>query len=159
MRRHRSSYEDYLLNEYLNGEIFGMAGGTPEHAANTLAIAAELHAQLKGKPCRAYSPDLRVRVLETGLATYPDVSVVCGPMEFDPDGRNTATNPTLLVEVLSPGTEDYDRGEKREHYFTIPSLREYLLVSQTERKMELYRRTGDAWSHEVALNGGCESGC
>lgn len=107
-----------------------MAGGTPEHAALTRAIAAELHAQLKGKPCRAYSPDLRVRVLETGL-----------------------------VEVLSPGTEDNDRGEKREHYFTIPSLREYLLVSQTERKMELYRRTGDVWSHEVALSGGCESGC
>jgi Uma2 family endonuclease len=171
---HRYTYAEYLRldgdsnhkNEYFDGEIYGTAGGTPRHAELTLTIGAMLHNQLRGKGCRAYSPDLRVRVLETGLATYPDVAVVCGGIEPDPDGPDTATNPTVLVEVLSDSTEAYDRGEKRRHYQRIPALQEYLLVSPHAPCLELWRRNGEDWTHEtfgpgdrVALGSiGCEIG-
>ena len=105
---------------------------------------------MEGKPCRVYGSDLRVRVLSTGLTTYPDASVVCGPLERDPEGKNTVLNPTLVVEVLSPSTADYDRGEKREHYQQIPSLREIVLVAQDQRLIEVYRRGNDGWSHHQA---------
>ena len=92
-----------------------------------------------------------MRVKATGLATYPDISVVCGKLETDPDdpGGNTAVNPTLLVEVLSPSTEDYDRGEKLAHYKRIASIREVLLVAHDERRLELWTKTATGWTLEV----------
>lgn len=155
--RHSYSYAEYLIvdemsshkNEYFDGEIYAMAGGSVAHAALAAEIITVIGNQLRGRPCRIYTADLRIRVKLTGLATYPDVSVICGPLEEDPEGRDTAINPTVLVEVLSDGTESYDRGEKREHYFLIPSLREYVVVSQREKAIEVWRRVGEEWTHEV----------
>ncbi len=157
--RHRHTYEDYLAleraanvkHEFLGGEIYAMAGGTREHAALAANVTAALSAQLRGKPCQAHSSDLRVRVLATGLATYPDVTVVCGPAELDPEDRHTVVSPILLVEVTSPSTEDYDRGEKLQHYRRIPSLREVVVVSHRERCLEVFRRdaAGD-WQRSEA---------
>jgi len=144
----RMTYAEYLAaeaasgirHEYLNGEVWAMAGGTPEHAALALAVGSELRSALRGKPCRAYSADLRVRIVDTGLSTYPDVSVVCGQLETAPDDKDAVTNPIVLVEVLSESTEGYDRGAKAAHYRRIPSLREYVLVAQAEPRIEVFRR-------------------
>jgi Uma2 family endonuclease len=159
--RHQYTYAEYLTieeasphkNEYFAGEIYAMAGGTPAHAALAAELTALLRNHLSGKPCRVYSADLRIRAKATGLSTYPDVSVICGPLEPDPEGPNTATNPAVLVEVLSDSTEAYDREEKRQHYQTIASLRDYLLVSQRERKVEHWTRSDTGWSVVTAVPG------
>ena len=151
-------------HEYINGEVFAMAGGTPDHAALAAAVIRLLGTALLGRPCRVYTSDLRIRVLATGLATYPDVSVVCRPFEPDPEDANTAVNPVVIVEVLSDSTEAYDRGEKFAHYRRLPSLRDYLLVLQREARIEHYRRNeDDSWTlREVRATGavrlsiGCE---
>ena len=104
-----------------------MSGGSPAHAGITAKVIELLGRALAGRPCRAFSSELRIRATRTGLATYPDVSVVCGKLELDPEERrqHTATNPTLVLEVPSPTTEAYDRGEKLAHYQqTIESLAE-----------------------------------
>ena len=142
------SYAEYLeleagsetKHEYLRGELFAMAGGTPEHAALALALGAELIAGLRGRPCRAFGSDLRVRIEATDLSTYPDLSVVCGQLETSTIDPHAVTNPVLIVEVLSDSTEAYDRGQKFSHYRQIPSLREYLLVSQVEPRLEAYAK-------------------
>jgi Uma2 family endonuclease len=146
--RPRYTYAEYLMleevsnikHEFYRGEIYAMAGGTPEHAAIAVNVSTLLSVQLRGKPCRVHSSDLRVRVLATGLATYPDVTVVCGARELDPENPNTVVNPTILVEVLSPSSAEYDRGEKLEHYKQIASLREVVLVAHEERLIELWTR-------------------
>jgi Uma2 family endonuclease len=148
---HHYSFAEYLdleaasnvKHEFLQGEIYGMAGGSPQHAALTLAVGAALLDRLRGGPCRTFSSDLRIRVPETGLATYPDVAVVCGPWASDPQSASTITNPKLVVEVLSKSTQDYDLGEKFEHYRRIPSLEAVLFVWQTEVRMELRSRQAD----------------
>jgi Uma2 family endonuclease len=156
--RHKHSLADYLAveemsavrHEFLEGEIYAMAGGTPEHAALSAAAVVLLGSQLRGRPCRPYSADLRIRVPATGLATYADATIVCGEPERDRDSPTHVTNPTVIVEVLSPSTEDYDRGEKREHYQRVESLREYVLVAQSRPRIEVFSRTetGD-WSVKV----------
>lgn len=162
--RHRVhyTYAEYLAfeetsnvrHEYLDGHIYAMAGGTPEHAALQMAVGAQLYAQLGGTPCRVHSSDLRVRVLATGLATYPDVTVVCGPNELDPEHAQTVLNPSVIVEVMSKSTEDFDRNDKFESYKSIPSLREYVLISYTERAVEVFTRDDKGtWSHRVARDG------
>lgn len=159
---HEYSYADYLAyeqasnvkHEYLEGEIYARAGGSPEHAQLSVAVAAALRAQLEGRRCRVFSSDLRVRVGATGLTTYPDVTVVCGPLERDEASRETILNPVLLVEVLSDGTERYDRGEKFEHYKRIPTLEEYVLVSQKERLVESWSLVEGDWSRQAAGPGG-----
>jgi Uma2 family endonuclease len=114
-----------------------------------------LFAQIRGGRCRVHDSDLRVRVLGTGLATYPDLTVVCGPSERDPNDENAVTNPTLLVEVLSRSTEDYDRGDKFEHYKRIPTLQQYMLISHREREVEVWSRTRhNDWTRVVAQAGG-----
>jgi Uma2 family endonuclease len=146
--RHRYSFEDYLgveeisrvRHEYLDGEIVAMAGGTPEHAALSAAVVTLLGGKLRGGPGRPYSADLRIRVRATGLATYPDAAVICGEPVRDPESPTHVTNPAVIVEVLSPSTEDYDRGEKQEHYRRIDSLKEYVLVSQDRRRVEVFHR-------------------
>jgi Uma2 family endonuclease len=160
--RHRYTMDDYLAveemspvrHEFLNGEIYAMAGGTPEHAALSAAVVTVLGARLRGGPCRPYSGDLRIRVRATGLATYPDAAVVCGEPARDPESPTHVTNPTVIVEVLSPSTEDYDRGEKRGHYQRIESLREYVLVAQDRRRVEVwFRDEAGAWQSRVHESG------
>lgn len=128
-----------------------MAGGTPEHAALSSALPLLIGAQLKGQPRRTYSSDLRIRVEATGLATYADASVVCDPARRDPASPTHVVNPRVIFEVLSPGTEAYDRGEKREHCQQIQTLREYILVAQDRRRVEVWRRPDEStvWSHSV----------
>jgi Uma2 family endonuclease len=126
-RRHRYSYSEYLIleesssvrHEFADGEIYAIAGGTPTHAALAAIIIRLVGAQLP-VGCRAYSSDLRVRVPETGLSTYPDVTVVGGQTTRAADDPVAVTNPVLVVEVTSPSTEDYDRGEKLTHYQRLP---------------------------------------
>jgi len=134
-------------HEYLEGQIYAMAGGTPEHSAMIGALAARLAEGLRGGPCRLHSSDLRVRVRATGLTTYPDLTVVCGAWERDTDDPNTITNPALVVEVLSPSTERYDRTEKLTHYQRIPSLRACILLAHDRREMEVHARPvgGEPW--------------
>jgi len=144
----RVTYAEYLVaeeksparSEFINGEIVAMSGGTPEHGALASAFGGELRVALKNRPCRVFSSDVRVRGLETNFAAYPDVSVVCGRLETSADDANAMVNPCLLVEVLSASTEAYDRGAKAVHYRRIPSLGEYVLVSQHEPLIEVYRR-------------------
>jgi Uma2 family endonuclease len=142
------SYDEYVASEargdarheYLAGEVFAMAGGTPEHGALAAAMIRELGAAPRGRPCRVYSSDVRVRIEATGFTTYPDASVVCGRLQTDAVDKDAIVNPVLVIEVLSDSTEAYDRGAKAAHYRRIPSLREYVLVAQDERRIEVYRR-------------------
>jgi len=128
-------------SEYLDGEMFAMSGGSREHALVAANLVGELRGQLRHRPCEVYGSDLRVRVEASGLYTYPDLSVVCGEPIFGADGRrDILCNPTVLVEVLSPSSEAYDRGKKFEHYRTIPSFREYLLVSQESPLVDRFLR-------------------
>ncbi len=140
-------------HELFNGEIYDMARGTTEHARLASNMTVVLAEQLRGKPCAVFSADLLVRVLATGMATYPDLSVICGRMERDPEDKNVATNPIILVEVLSGSTESKDRGEKFAHYRRIPSLKEYVLVSQHEPRIEVFRRTDEGWILSEATAG------
>jgi Uma2 family endonuclease len=143
------TYAEYLAaeaaadvrHEYLNGDVWAMAGGTIEHGGLAVAVAREIGLAPQDKPCRAFSADVRVRIPETDLATYPDLSVVCGQLETARDDADAIANPILLVEVLSDSTEAYDRGPKWAHDRRIASLREYVLVSQGEPLIEVYRRT------------------
>jgi Uma2 family endonuclease len=146
-RLHHYSFQDYLMveemnpvrHEFLDGEIYAMAGGTMLHAALSAAVLTALSNQLAGS-CRTYTSDLRVRVLATGLASYPDVTVVCAKAEADPESKDTAVNPTVIVEVLSPATIDYDLGEKFEHYRQIPSLQAVVYVWQDRKQIEIRER-------------------
>jgi Uma2 family endonuclease len=160
---HRYSFEEYLVyerdagmkHEYDNGEIYAMAGGSLRHSALASRVGAALEAGRRDD-CVAFQSDLRIRILSTGRATYPDVSVICGPIDRDPADptRSTATNPTLVVEVLSPTTEQDDRGDKWRAYQQIPSLQEYVLVSQSSPRVEIYRRLpSGAWEYREATEG------
>ena len=130
-------------SEFFGGEMFAMAGGSPMHSLIATNLAREIGNQLKGRPCVPFNSNLRLKVLATGLYTYPDLSVVCGPLEFADEQEDTIVNPTLLAEVLSNSTEGYDRGKKFEHYRQIPALRGYLLVSQKEPRIEQFLRGSD----------------
>jgi Uma2 family endonuclease len=130
-------------SEYLDGEMFAMSGGSRQHNLIVTNAVRELSLQLKRRPCEVYSNDQRVRIPETGLYTYPDIVVVCGEPRFEDESVDTLLNPVLLVEVLSPTTEAYDRGKKFESYRTIASLAEYVLVSQQEPRVEQFLRQDD----------------
>jgi Uma2 family endonuclease len=117
-------------SEYLDGEIFAMSGASREHNLICVNISSAFHAQLSQRPCEVYVGDMRVKVSPTGLYTYPDVVVACEEPQFEDAEVDTLLNPTVIVEVLSPSTEDYDQGKKFEHYRTLTSLQEYLLVAQ-----------------------------
>ena len=130
-------------HEFHGGELFDMAGASFEHNQIVVNVVAELRALVREKPCRVCASDLRVKVPATGLYTYPDASVVCGRPVFEDDKLDTLLNPMLLVEVLSDSTEDYDRGTKFTNYRTIPSLRDYVLVSANEILVEYHTRKED----------------
>lgn len=140
--------EAVYKSDYYDGEIFAMAGGTVVHSAICTNISGELRERLRGKPCRAYESNLRVKNKLTGLRNYPDVSVFCDAFEYDEEDpeTETVTNPTVLFEVLSKTTEAYDRGFKAENYRRIPSLKAHVFVAQDRPHVELYERQGNgAW--------------
>ena len=147
----RATFAEYLVldeasdekHQLVGGEVFAMTGGTSEHALLMARVARLLGNALDGGPCKVFAPELRVRVLATGLVTYPDVPIVCGPLQRDPQSFHTVTNPTVIAEILSDSTEAFDRGQKFRHYRQIPSLAAYLLVSQHEPYIELWQRAPD----------------
>jgi len=132
-------------SEYFNGEIFAMAGAKRNHNKIVGNLTGLVWQHLKGKDCEFYPSDMRVFVPKTGLYTYPDVVVVCGEPKFQDNVFDTLLNPTLLIEVLSETTESYDRGKKFQHYRSIESLEEYVLVSQDEARIEKYLKQGDGF--------------
>ena len=147
----RLTPEEYLAierkaeykSEYFNGEMFAMAGASERHVLIVTNVVAELRGQLRRRPCTVYSTDLRVRVSPTGLYTYPDIVVVCGQPQFADAQRDTLLNPTLIVEVLSESSKDYDRGGKFEHYRSLASLNEYVLIAQDKHHVEHFVRQPD----------------
>ncbi len=149
----RLTYAEYLeleagseqRYEFVDGVVYAMAGGTPEHARLTAAMIIRLGIALADRDCAVYTSDLKIHVEATQRSTYADVVVVCGPLERSELEPNAITNPTVIVEVLSPSTEASDRGEKWRHYQHLPSLREYVLVAQDEPYVEVFRRSGDEW--------------
>lgn len=168
--RPHHTYREYLAleaasnvrHEFHGGVIYAMAGGTPEHAALAAAVIATMKTQLRGR-CQVYTSDLRVRVEATGLSTYPDVTIVCGPLIHDPESTAAIMNPTMVVEVLSDSTAAYDRTEKRAHYQRIPALRAIVLVSHDERCLEAWTRDDTTWVRSEARGRGTlalpELGC
>ena len=132
-------------NEYYNGEIFAMAGASREHNLIVANLLRDIGNQLEDRPCESYPSHMRVSIEATGLYTYPDVSVVCGEPRFQDREVDTLLNPTVIVEVLSPSTEAYDRGDKFRHYRRIDSLREFVLISQDRMMVERYTRQGKDW--------------
>jgi Uma2 family endonuclease len=163
-RLHRYTYADYVAlemdstskHEFLDGEIYAMAGGSEEHSALSAAMVQALANAVSDRPCRVHTSDLRVYVEAFGLATFPDASVICGALrQHGPSPEATALNPMILVEVTSDSSEGYDTGTKLECYRTIPALREYVIVSHRERRITVHTRPTDGvWSTRVAIRGG-----
>ena len=151
-RRLHHRYQDYLRAlelsavklEYCEGEIYAMADGTPAHADLAASTTRLLGNGLLGR-CRVSSSDLKLRIEATDLSTFPDVTVVCGTREVSPIDANAVTNPTLLVEVTSSSTEDYDRGDKLGHYKQLPSLVAVLFVSHRRPQVTVIERTSSGW--------------
>jgi Uma2 family endonuclease len=157
--RHALTEHEYLMfertsaqkHEFFDGEIFAMAGGTVAHNLISGNVFASLHTQLRGSGCRAFNSDMRLKIVTTGLYTYPDITVVCGDFQFTDDSSDTLTNPIVIIEILSPSTERYDRGLKFQNYRAIPTLQEYLLISQHAYYIEHYiRQAGGQWLFEEA---------
>jgi Uma2 family endonuclease len=130
-------------SEYVAGEVFAMTGASVEHNAIVGNILGQLWTQMKGRPCHVYANDLKVRIRTADAGKYPDLIALCGEHEFQDGGRDVLLNPSLICEVLSDSTEAYDRGNKFAIYRQIPSLREYLLVSQHRVQVEIYSRGDD----------------
>ncbi len=153
------SEEEYLVSEpqseykseFRQGRIYAMSGATEAHVLVSGNVFAEIHRQLKGRPCKAFQSDMRTKVVAARLYTYPDVIVVCGPTVFDVKDKHAIVNPTVLVEVLSKSTEAYDRGKKFGNYKKLDSLKEYVLVSQNKVLVEHFTWNAGEW-HELALH-------
>lgn len=166
VRKHRYSVEEYLelerdadvRHEYDEGEILAMSGGSLEQSIIAANVIREAGNALKGKPCRVADSNLRVRIARRNRYLYPDALIFCGPPQFDPQDvkRHTILNPRVVVEVLSPSTEAYDRGDKFAQYRLIDSFEEYVLISQDKPNVESWLRQPDgAWSIAIhaALDG------
>lgn len=142
------SYADFLAmeresvtrHEWLDGVIYKYPESTIAHAGLSAAVSAEIHNNIRGNRCSVYSCNLRLRVLATGFSTYPDLTVVCKALELDPEDAEAVTNPKLITEIFSPATEARDRGHKFEHYRRIPSLAEYVLISESKPYIEVWRK-------------------
>jgi Uma2 family endonuclease len=162
-RFHRYTYSDYVgleltsptKHEFFDGEIYAMAGGSEDHSALAVAVLAVLFNAVRDRGCRAHTSDLRIYVEAVGLATFPDGSVICGPLQqHAPSPEATALNPTVLLEVTSDSSEEYDTTFKLESYRTIPTLRDYIIVSHRERRITVHSRlNGGEWTTRVAVAG------
>jgi Uma2 family endonuclease len=148
--------ESSTKHEFLDGEIYAMAGGSEDHSALAAQVLRLLGNAIGDRPCRTHTSDLRLYVEAVGLATFPDGSVICGGLQqHEPSPKATALNPMVLLEVTSDSSEDYDTGAKLESYRTIPSLRDYIVVSHRERRIAVHSRRPDgAWTTRVAISGG-----
>lgn len=151
----RIPYEDYLQieretgikHEYLEGRIAAMAGGSADHALIALNLGSLLRVALRGGPCRPFPSDWKIWMGEAQRAAYPDLSVICGPIVRPAHDPNSATNPTLVAEVLSPGTEDLDRGSKARDYRSLPTLQVLLFIDSRRVRVEsLTRNPDDTWT-------------
>lgn len=140
-------------SEFFNGEMFAMAGASRAHNKLVAHLVRELDQQLRVRPCDVYPSDMRVHVKSTGLYTYPDVTALCGEPLLAGGQTDTLLNPSLIVEVLSPSTEAYDRGRKFEQYQSIETLREYLLVASDRVHVDLYSRQPDGRWLLTSANG------
>lgn len=135
-----------LRSEYYDGEIVAMSGGSARHSTVKVNLTREISNALRGRPCQAFDSDLRVRVASR-LYTYPDLTVLCGEPKFLDECQDVLVNPTVILEVLSPSTEVYDRGVKLQRYRSIESLQDYILVSQDQMRIEQYTRgEGNVWT-------------
>lgn len=140
------SVEEYLdieragphKHEFYRGEIFALAGSSEAHNLILTNILTSLNTQLRQRPCKVYPSDMRLKIPKTGLYTYPDVSIVCDTPHFDDSKQDTLLNPIIVIEILSPSTERYDRGKKFQNYRTVTTLEEYLLISQDDYHIERY---------------------
>jgi len=151
----RFTLEEYLTlekssvekHEFYNGEIFAMAGGSPRHNAIGGNCFAALHGKLRGGSCQPFPSDQRIRISKAGISTYADASVFCDGLKTAPEDRHGANNPRVIIEVLSPSTENYDRGQKFLFYQNLDSLQEYVLISQHEPRIDHYlkQETGSWW--------------
>lgn len=162
----RLAYAAYVVSEaaspqkreYWDGFLVAMAGGSVRHSALGARVVSELGRALVGGSCREFNSDLRIRVEELNASFYPDASVICGSVAIASDDGNAAVNPTLVVEVISPSTETYDRGAKFHAYSRLATLRAYLLVDSTTGNVDLFERGDDPdrWmqTHVVGPNGG-----
>ncbi len=163
-RLHRYTYAQYVAleqesptkHEFFDGEIYAMARGSDEHSALAAEVLRILGNAIGDRPCRAHTSDLRIYVEAAGLATFPDGSVLCGALlQHAPSPTATALNPIVLLEVTSDSSEEYDAGLKLESYRTIPSLRDYVIVSHRERRITVHQRGPDEpWVARVAIAGG-----
>ncbi|MCC7439776.1 MAG: Uma2 family endonuclease [Armatimonadetes bacterium] len=150
-QRKRLTPEEYLAiereaewkSEYYQGEMFAMAGGSEAHSLIAVNFGGELRGALRSKPCRVYNSDLRVQVNEAGLYTYPDLSIVCGESVFAEESKDNLLNPVVIIEILSPSTEAYDRGKKFDLYQQLASLKQYIVVAQERVSVASYLRNGD----------------
>ena len=136
--------------EYVGGVIRAMAGGTDDHNTIVLNVGGSLRNAMVPRRCRVYTSDMKVHTGD-GINTFPDVSVVCGPRRYYQGRQDVITNPLLIVEVLSPSTEGYDRGEKFDHYRTIPTLADYLLVTVDEARIFHYSLKNDHWEFRETI--------
>jgi Uma2 family endonuclease len=147
----RYSPEEYLelerkaeyKSEFLNGQIYAMAGASPIHSVITVNLSGEVYVQLRGSKCQAYSNDTKVRTSPAGLYSYPDLSVVCGEPKFQDEQKDVLINPKVIFEVLSPTTEAFDRGAKFLRYQTIEAFTDYVLIAQDEARVEHLSRQAD----------------
>jgi Uma2 family endonuclease len=154
--RQRATYAEYMAfteaseikHEYIAGEIVAMSGGTIAHGRLIGQMTGLIRDALKGRPCVVLPAEVRVRIRAADRATYPDLHIVCSAVEADPDDAHAVVNPTVIVEVLSNSTADSDRGDKFAAYRRLRSLREYVLVSQHERRIDVYRREETGWHLE-----------
>ncbi|MBN8639144.1 MAG: Uma2 family endonuclease [Anaerolineae bacterium] len=154
-KNHREmTEEEYLAferasqfkHEYRNGEVVDMTGASERHNLISGSTYVALYSQLRGRPCKVYTNDMRVKVRQARLYTYPDIAAVCGDARFSDDTFDMLINPTIIIEVLSPSTETYDRGEKFQNYRKLVSLQEYVLISQVSPHIERFtRQDNDQW--------------
>ena len=155
--KRRYTVEEYLeyeraaeeRHEYDNGEILAMSGGSPTQSFIIMNVGTEIRVALKGKPCRIADSNLRIAIQKQAKYVYPDASIICGPLQFDPNDKlqHTVLNPRVVIEVLSPSTEAYDRGDKFRSYREIETLEEYILISQNQPQFEsLLRQPDGTWS-------------
>lgn len=135
--------KSHYRSEYYKGEIFAMSGGSANHNRIVRNVLTTLDRRLEGKPCEAFVADMRLQTRSRELYTYPDVMVVCGELKFVKGRTDTITNPTLIVEVASPSTASYDRGEKFELYRSLDSFQEYVLIDQDRIHVEIFYRSQD----------------
>nr|WP_044199959.1 Uma2 family endonuclease [Oscillochloris trichoides] len=149
--KHAMTSSEYLAferssnqkHEYLAGTIYAMVGGSARHNRIAGSTYAALYAQLRQRQCSIYPSDMRVKVVQTGLYTYPDITIVCGHELYEDNREDTLLNPAVIIEVLSPSTEKYDRGKKFQHYRSILSLREYIIIAQDTYHIERFARQSD----------------